>query len=802
MKIFNLLHISIVVFLLTGSITFIPVSSADDSTISLHITDFDVPQIITLPPNRDVSSIQVINSISLYTPSDPPDSQLFTTDTMQPEIGLSDPVYYDQYTTEVLTQGLDKHLYVYAPSIYYNDGYEVQTYSLDLKITLENEPAAPLYTPEITYEYVVITTTTLWSTFNTNFKQWKIDNDDKITNILISNVSDIINLPQCWVNGTYGDATDNAHGNHWVDTGKAITSNYNLFNDTQAKIRNYLRYCYDTYGTRYVLLAGNKNLVPPRIMFNAAHSGPGGSWYNWTSAVDMYFSCLNGNWNNNTNSLWGENKLDFYWCRTPVWDDIDWGYDVTLGRLLIDSTNEADYWITKLKEYVNGNDYSKGNYLDNGIIAGKSPSNVIDPYVWNRIHDEFPSNMTWVNNYTITQPQWSVMDDYCNGAISPYDGIQILYHSGHGGTETPYLAGNLNNSDNPQALFYTEGCQTGDFGGSTTSRTENLFSGIGGFVCDISNSAYGWFEASTWYSEEMFSLMFNTSNERCFAKAHDQSRTLFGHTAHSVCPMIVKETNFFGDPSLEYNFYNPEEPNLPPTISSPYPTNGSIGHNTSLQWTIDIADPEGKQMNWSIECNNHQTNSGVSYNDTVSIILSNLQYLTSYIIWVNITDGHNDASQWYTFTTKDTPSMAPENGSRYESIYNIYFNYTPAENGNVSFYWSNGTLIQTVYANASETASIYLPDYMDPDWLIHDLTYYWYVISNGTRKPDYSFKTSKAWDLNEDLSIDYLDVSGFVSHYNYRVTPAGKDPWDINEDTYTNYLDLSSLAGHYGEEYL
>jgi hypothetical protein len=800
---FRLLRTLPVVLLLTFSILPISILKADSNTISLHISQFDRAQIIDIPSGKSIASLQVETSRSIYTPKSPPNFTLFTTDTGESETNVTDPVYYDQYTAEVLKEGLTKHLYLYAPSTYYRGGYEIQTYSLDLQVNLVNEPFFPMVIPQTTYEYIVITTGTLWSTLNQNFKQWKIDSDSKISNILITNVSDIINIPQCWVNGTYGDATDNAHGNHWVETGKAITSQYSMFNDTQAKIRNYIRYCYDNYGTRYVLLAGNKNLVPPRIMFTTSHSGPGGSWYNYTHAVDMYYSCLDGNWNNNTNSLWGENKLDFPWCKTPVWDNIDWGYDVTLGRILADTVGETNAWITRLKEYVDGNAYSKGNYLQNIIIAGKSPSNVIDPYVWNQLNDEFPFNVSFVNNYTITQPQWSVMDDYCNGAIAPYDGIHILYHSGHGGTETPYLSANLNNSDRPQGLFYTEGCQTADFGASTTTRTENLFANSGGFVCDISNSAYGWFEASTWYSETMFSLMFNISDERCYAKAHDEARELFGHTAHSVCPQLVKGTIFFGDPALEYNWYNPEPLNYPPTITNPQPINGSIGQNTSLLWTVDIADHEGQNMNWAIACSNGQSASGSSYNDTVYVLISNLGYSTTYTVWVNVTDGENPVSKWFSFSTKTPPSMSPENGSHYESVYGLYMNYTPMDNGNVSFYWGDDTFIHAVTnVTAGGTASVYVPDYQDPDWLAHDTTYNWYVIHNGTMTPDFNFETSKAWDLNEDLSVNYLDASSFVSHYSDRVTPAGKDSWDINEDTYTNYLDLSSLVSHYGEEYL
>jgi len=697
------------ILVMVGSILFIPVTSADDNTISLHVSQFDKTYIVDVT-GKDVASISVVGSFNLYTPTEQPKMQLFTTNENQTGASTT-PFSYSQYTAEVLKKGLNKYLYIYVPSSYYRNGYDTETLSLDFEITVADESFfMPMLSPETTYEYVVITTSLLWNTFNQDFKQWKIDTDSKITNILITNVSDIVNMSQCWVNGTYGDATNTAGGNHWVENGKEITTQFTMFNDTQAKIRNYIRYCYDTYGTRYVLLAGNKNLVPPRIMFNAAQDGappgtPGKHWWNWTSAVDMYYSCLDGNWNNNTNSLWGEAKIDFEWAKTPVWDAIDWGYDITLGRILVDSTSETSAWITRLKEYVDGNAYSKGNYLQNIMIAGKNTTNVIVPYVYDTLSDEFPSNVTFVNNNTITQLQWNVLDDICNGVVSPYDGVQIFYHSGHTGTETPYISGNLNNSIKPQSIFYTEGCQHADFGASSPCRMENLFAGTGGFVCCIANSAYGWFIGSTWYSETMFSLMFNTSNETCFAKAHDEARELFGINAHSVCSQLVKGTIFFGDPALEYNWYNPE----------------SI--------------------------------------------------------------------------------MNPVNGTTHESIYNCYLNYTTPEDGNVSFYWGNDTIIHTVLnVEKDDTASIYLPDYTGP-WLPHDTLYYWYVIYNETATPEFNFKTSKAWDLNEDGQITYLDISILISHYMQSVTPEGSLPWDIDDNGKGNYVDISFIVHHYGETY-
>ncbi|GAH31662.1 unnamed protein product, partial [marine sediment metagenome] len=103
--------------------------------------------------------------------------------------------------------------------------------------------------------------------------------------------------------GSYSDATNATNGNPWVPDGKEITSNWDMFNDTQAKIRNYLRYAV-LGNCEYVLLGGNKDIVPPRMICSWADgtgdcSGPDDDT---SHASDMYYACLHYCMNNNTNS--------------------------------------------------------------------------------------------------------------------------------------------------------------------------------------------------------------------------------------------------------------------------------------------------------------------------------------------------------------------------------------------------------------------------------------------------------------------------------------------------------------------
>jgi hypothetical protein len=235
-----------------------------------------------------------------------------------------------------------------------------------------------------------------------------------------------------------------------------------------------------------------------------------------------------------------------------------------------------------------------------------------------------------------------------------------------------------------------------------------------------------------------------------------------------------------------------------------------------IQVSINVTDSWGDTFDINIH-GNYLNNISLydQINGTFSANTVSLPYNTDVWWYVDIFDHHR--SEWgnksYYFHTPpfiNYPPNEPTNAtpiSDYEDVYDIYLNCTVSDPNegvmNVSFYWGNDTFIG-IDNNVMSLSSIYLPDYIEPDWLAHDTMYYWYVnISDGglyNVGPTWNFKTCKAWDLNVDRVINYLDISSLVSHYRETVTP-GAEPWDIIEDGVDNYLDISSLVSHYRESY-
>jgi len=591
----------------------------------------DVIKWITVPSDRVVSHIEIINHQNQSILKEPPSMKFYTTDVENPNLTYSKTVYNVPYLFDIIKKGRDDIIRLFVPSVYYCDGYEITTTSITLRIymslshsfTITHEPQAS------EYEYLIITNDSFWATFNENFKQWKINNDYKINDILIVNVSDIVANSSFWINNSYSDSVNTTGGNPWITDGKEVTSNYTMFNDTQAIIRNYLRYCYDNHNTRYVLLGGNKDVVPPRMICSYAEDGSCG-WTNDTShASDMYYSNLHHCLNNNTNDRWMENRLLDVGCRVNIWDEIDWGFELYIGRVLFDTVPELNIWINKTKAYVTDN--FKGNYLNNWMISAKNNTHEITNATWLILHGDtsppsrIPANVSYVNNQNITAAQHDIIYKYCNGIVPNWDGIHMILDSGHAG----FCAGELWNNYQPSLcgnydrpnFVYTDGCHVGGFGETTVTGIEEWMNDEGCLFAGIANSAYGWFYESTWYQRYMMDYMFDVAGYQgytvyCFCKAHTLAREVWPDPyAHPCRSMVIKETNFFGDPALEYRWHVSEEPQF---ISIDNGVNGT---------TVYSSNPT---FNWSIVNNTCKYNLLIATDTLFTSIVVNITNINEY----------------------------------------------------------------------------------------------------------------------------------------------------------------------------
>lgn len=199
--------------------------------------------------------------------------------------------------------------------------------------------------PDPTYEYVIITSKYFE---NSNF-QLLVDHKSQYVNATIVILGDILENSSFWVNGTYGDATNNSNGNPWIEDGKEVSVNFSRFNDTAAKIRNFIRYANQKWGTRYVLLGGDVEIIPVRKLYVNLSD-----WYSgyvgevpiegWIPS-DLYFGCLDGTWNDDLDKRFGERK------NYSMDEEADFIAEVYIGRAPVDNKYEVATFVNKVIQF-------------------------------------------------------------------------------------------------------------------------------------------------------------------------------------------------------------------------------------------------------------------------------------------------------------------------------------------------------------------------------------------------------------------------------------------------------------------
>jgi hypothetical protein len=263
--------------------------------------------------------------------------------------------------------------------------------------------------------------------------------------------------------------------------------------DNQEKIRNFIIQEYQNHGVEFVLLGGDVNIIPYRGFYCYVVSG-GGVESNDIPA-DLYYSALDGTWNDDGDNHWGE----------PDEDDLL--PDVAVARMSFNTANQLDILIHKSIMYQNnpvtgeltnaelageflysnpitwGSDYLNlliGTHSDNGYTTTGIPTTY-------NIDSMYEKHQSWTGNDLINKIN---------------QGKQFVHHVGHANvtyvahlnyndiTDANFYA--ANGTDHNYTLFYTHGCDCGAFDNEDCILERMV--NINNFaVAVFGNSRYGWF---------------------------------------------------------------------------------------------------------------------------------------------------------------------------------------------------------------------------------------------------------------------------------------------------------------------
>jgi len=131
--------------------------------------------------------------------------------------------------------------------------------------------------------------------------------------------------------------------------------------------------------------------------------------------------------------------------------------------------------------------------------------------------------------------------------------------------------------------------------------------------------------------------------------------------------LTVFLTNIFSVTMTDQTVSAQEMMNTAPFYDAPTPVSGKTNMPLSFSFAIPITDFEGDTFDWFITCSNGQVASGFDEgNGTKTLELKNLDFGTTYYLWVNATDGENTSNAQYKYTTR--PSFLPVAPSNFDSL--------------------------------------------------------------------------------------------------------------------------------------
>ena len=343
-----------------------------------------------------------------------------------------------------------------------------------------------------------------------------------------------------------------------VRTVEWIQQNYWVGADQGETIRNFIAEAYAKWGVEYVLLGGDTDIIPARYAYVSFYTGD-------FLPTEMYYACLDGNWNADGDSIWGE----AYHTVSDPGDDTDLYAEVYVGRMPVSTVSEADIVIGKTIAYETpAETASKTKYLllgevifptlyqagDDIILDGAEIlEDVYMPYIQGSPDREgirlYEAYFDYPGAYPLSKS--SAVDSMNAGA-------NHVMHAGHGGkynmavgsgTILNYDAANLINGD---ALFsmYLMNCTNVAFDTDCLAEYFLLNANGGAFaVTGSSRSAFP--STSRPYLDNYYDLLFNDDMVQ-LGKVHTKSREPYtpGAYAETADRWTHYIYNYLGDPEL------------------------------------------------------------------------------------------------------------------------------------------------------------------------------------------------------------------------------------------------------------
>jgi hypothetical protein len=421
---------------------------------------------------------------------------------------------------------------------------------------------------------------------------------------------------------------------------------------TPENIRNYIKQEYSEKGIEYVLIGGDHDVIPSKLLWVEAWSGGEQT----IMPSDIYYACLDGTYNYDNDDLWGEPKDG------ENGKNVDLIAEVYVGRAPVGSIEEVDNFVNKTILQINSN-YNSGTALFVGEYLWSNPDTWGCDYM-DELIDQCKNHMYTTNGipsdiYTIEklydrdhpEHNWPVTD-----LINMINkGVKMINHLGHSyyGYNMKMTNEDMLSLTNDEPFFiYSQGCMAGGFddpdgydciGEYFTVKTDKAAFAV--IMC----ARYGWgVVGSTDGANQRFHRQFVDAifgeNITQIGKANQDSKEdNINKISKSCMRWCYYEINLLGDPTLELY----EKTNNQPTISQIQGVDrGKI--NTSYNFTIKLNDIDNDLLYYKFDSGNGYISNWLGpYNSNdIAIFSCSWSKIGNYEIRVKVRDEHRAETGW------------------------------------------------------------------------------------------------------------------------------------------------------------
>ncbi|MGD8395102.1 MAG: C25 family cysteine peptidase, partial [Candidatus Eiseniibacteriota bacterium] len=281
--------------------------------------------------------------------------------------------------------------------------------------------------------------------------------------------------------------------------------------DRAERVRFFLRDAYQNWGTLWVLLGGDTDVVPLRYGETTLLGGE-------SIPADYYYACLDTNWNGDGDDRFGEGWVS----PEETGDDIDLTPELYVGRAPVSTEQSASIFIDKLLAYEQNPASGNGYPASVLFMAERLFSVFHGAEVAEQASAFLGIHAPWLKRVRLYEESasWpgSIELDRATAIDSLTDGFGIVHHVGHGfrntmsvgdGTLTNADADNLTNGPR-QSFVFAINCSSAsiDFNSIGERFVKNPDGGAIGY---LGTSRFAFVNASRDIQEDWYALVFEDS---------------------------------------------------------------------------------------------------------------------------------------------------------------------------------------------------------------------------------------------------------------------------------------------------